>query len=164
MTDVLEIPGKLEKRKKKRRSWRLAILGTTRPQGSRCWDLTTSSLLRQASRRYQEIYEKEELHSHFFIPCRGQCKVRLRPGRNNFFSKKRRIRPLAENPCQAVARKASRISLPGHGKRGELKIPIMPQQVRRPLMFFQHHWAPLQLFGIIRGSAFLLVFLFSVGL
>ena len=119
MTDVLEIPGKLEKRKKKRRSWRLAILGTTRPQGSRCWDLTTSSLLRQASRRYQEIYEKEELHSHFFIPWRGQCKVRLRPGRNNFFFKKE------ENTT------ISRKSLPGGGKEGEPNILTRPWQKRR---------------------------------
>ena len=72
----------------------------------------------------KRISEKEELHPHFFIPWRGQCKVRLRPGRNNFFFKKE------ENTT------ISRKSLPGVGKGGEPNILTRPWQKRRTEDFY----------------------------
>ncbi len=79
--------------------------------------------------------------------------------------KRQQFYELAENPRQALAKEASRIFLPGHGKREEPKIFIKASASEANIDgFFQHHWAPPQLFGIIKGSGFLLVFLFSVSL
>jgi len=68
---------------------------------------------------------------------------------------------IEENPCQGWQRRWAEYSYQAMGKRRTEDF-IRPQQVRRPLMFLFNTWAPPQLFGIIRGSGFLFVFLFNI--
>jgi hypothetical protein len=144
-------------------AWCNATMETTRPPKSIHWVTSTSIPSTAGLWAIPKELLKKRSYTHTFSSP-GGANVRYAWG----LGRKRRVKTstilwISRKSLPGVAKEASRIFLPGHGKRGELKIFI--RQVRRPLMFFfQHHWAPPQLFGIIRGSGFLLVFLFSVGL
>jgi len=158
MTDVLLTSEKTY-------AWCNATMETTRPPKSIPWVTSTSFPTTAGLWAIPREFLKKRSYTHTFSSP-GGANVRYAWG----LGRKRRVKT-------STILWISRKSLPGVGKGGEPNILTRPWQRGEPKIFikasaseatidvfFQHHWAPPQLFGIIKGSGFLLVFLFSVGL
>ena len=148
---------------------------TTRPPKSIHWVTSTSFPSTAGLWAIPREFLKKRSYTHTFSSP-GGANVRYAWG----LGRKRRGKhqqfyELAENPCQALAKEASRIFLPGHGKRGEPKIFIKASASEAPIdVFFstplsastavwyhQRIWLPLSL-SLLCGPVKTLIRIYSI--
>ena len=146
---------------------------TTRPPKSIHWVTSTSFPTTAGLWAIPREFLKKRSYTHTFSSP-GGANVRYAWG----LGRKRRVKTstilwISRKSLPGVANEASRIFLPGHGKRGEPKIFI--RQVRRPLMFFfstplsastavwyhQRIWLPLSL-SLLCGPVKTLIRIYSI--
>jgi len=146
---------------------------TTRPPKSIHWVTSTSFPTTAGLWAIPREFLKKRSYTHTFSSP-GGANVRYAWG----LGRKRRVKTstilwISRKSLPGVAKEASRIFLPGHGKRGEPKIFI--RQVRRPLMFFfstplsastavwyhQRIWLPLSL-SLLCGPVKTLIRIYSI--